>query len=272
VRSYPAAIPAIPEPVPHELPDATARGPIHQVAPERIQLGVPGVGRVLLRAHGAASFDLGAGATEDDAAWLLGGPARQARRILGGRFALAGAGVTIGGRAVALVGRGASGKSVAAAALARRGHPVLADSALEVDAGGERPRALPTTAAPELWPDVLGLLGLSEDEGETVRPALRKRAYGFDAGSEAPLHAVVVLKRGSDNGETTIRRLPGGQALSIVLQATAMWPLVLPVGVGPQHFAWAVAIAGAASAAIVVSDRFDENVEAVADAVEEVAA
>jgi hypothetical protein len=242
------------------------------VAPERIQLGVPGVGRVLLRAHGAAFFDLADGASEDDAAWLLGGPARQARGLFGGRFALAGAGVTIGGRAVALIGGGASGKSFTAAALARRGHPVLADSALEVDAGGERPMALPTTAAVELWPDVLGPLGLSEDEGEIVRSVLRKRSYRFGAGSAGPLHAVVALRRGDHTGETTIRRLPGGQALSTVLRHTAMRPLVLPVGVGPQHFAWAAAIAGAASVSIVVSNHFDENVEAVADAVEEIAA
>jgi hypothetical protein len=272
-EAHPAPIAAVAEPVPELLPGATDTGPVHQVAPGRVQLGIPGVGRVLVRADGPASLDLESDAGAEDAGWLLGGPARQAHALLGGRFALAAAGVVIGGRAVALIGGGASGKSVAAAALAQRGHGVLADSALEVevDAAG-RPVALPTRAAVDLWPDVLDPLGLREEDGATVRPALPKRAYAFAAADAALLHAIVALRRQNDAGETKVRPRQGGAALHIVLGHTAMEPLIGPLGAGAAHFEWAVAIARAASTSTLVSDRHDGGITEVVDAIQEVVA
>jgi hypothetical protein len=256
--------------VPAELPGAIGRGPVHQAAPGRVLLDVPGVARALLETDGPAAVERDPDATDEDVAWLLGGPARQARRLLDGGFAIAGAGVSIDGGAVAIVGGGASGKSVAAAALAQRGHGLLADSALEVDPDG--PTALPSAGAAQLWPGILEALELDADAGAVVRPALAKRAYPFPTAPPAPLTRLVALRRRPDVGPLETQPLRGGSALDMVLEHTAMAPLIAPLGLGAEHFAWAVAVARSAPVTVVVADRHDDNAPEIADAIEAVAA
>jgi hypothetical protein len=90
-------------------------------------------------------------------------PARTVRHLLNNqvvplvrstdRLVLHAAGIVLPRGAIALVGRGGAGKSTLAAALARRGHPLLCDDALEVDASGRVPEARPGGDTLRVWPD-----------------------------------------------------------------------------------------------------------------------
>jgi hypothetical protein len=296
-------------PVPEHLDGAVHTGPLDAAAPGRYLLVLPGVGRFLVTAADPAGItvtvDSAPGATDADLACLLDGPIRQACRLLRGGYALRGAGVVIGGGAVAITGLPASGKSAVAAALARRGCPVLADGAQPIRFGPAAPAAAATTttsatasaaastsaaasaaaAVPggrlrggpvawpaddgvQIWRDVIDDLGLDPDDGEPVRPGLAKRRFRFPAAGPAPLAAVVVLHREPDVGDVRVEQLRGREAMDAVVTYTAMRPLIAPLGLGGQHFAWSVRLTGSVRVMLVRSDRHRRDLADVADAVE----
>jgi hypothetical protein len=75
-----------------------------------------------------------------------------------GALVLHGATVTVGGKAIALVGQTGVGKSTLAAALAARGHVLLADDGAVVEVSGPCATALPLYPSLRLWPDAAGAL------------------------------------------------------------------------------------------------------------------
>lgn len=256
--------------VPAHLPDAVWTGPVHQVAPGRVLLSIPGLARVLVSAEREPVVEADSGTDPRDLQWLLDRPAREARDLLAGRLALRAATVVIDGRAVALIGHGACGKSIVAAALAARGHGVLSDHRLVLDVGTGA-HAYPTDARLDLWPDAAEMLGLPADEGSVVRPALAKRAYQYPAAEAAPLALVVEFDHGADVGEPKHRPLLGGEAIARLHTATAGRPLLEPLGLRPAHFLWMVQIAKAAEVVRLEVDRDRQDPGKVADAVEELA-
>lgn len=77
-----------------------------------------------------------------------------------GRLVLHGSAVDVGGRAVVLLGEKGAGKSTTAAALLARGHTLLTDDLVAVDAGGDGPRVLPGPTQMKLWPESADVLDL----------------------------------------------------------------------------------------------------------------
>lgn len=254
--------------VPAVLEDAFWTGPVHQVARGRILLTVPGLARALIQAGGEVRVQAQPTAEPADVRWLRDRPVREAGELLAGRFALRAAAVVIGGSAVALVGYGACGKSIAAAALALRRYGILSDHRLELDVGNGV-RAQPTSSDLDLWPVAAGLLGLPLQEGALIRSALAKRAYRFPAAESAPLRLVVALDQESAVGKPRSTRLHGGDAISRLHSATAGRLLIEPLDLRPAHFAWMVQIAQAAEVVRLEVDRDLIDPNQVADAVEE---
>lgn len=262
-------------PVPERLDGGTHNGPLDSAAPGRYLLALPGVGRVLVQStvDGGVrvTVERSPGAADDDVAWLLAGPVRQVCWVMRGRFALRGCGVVIDGRATALLGPGASGKSAVTAALARRGHGLLADGALPIrfEPG---PVAGPADEHVQLWPDMAGRLGFDDSAGEPVRAGLAKRRHRFDPAGAAPLAAVVVLHRGAGVGALATRPATGWNATGALVAHTAMYPVIEPLGAAARHFQWCTRLAVAVRVVHLRFDRHHGDPHAVADAVEQLSA
>jgi len=267
-------------PVPDHLDGATHAGPVHAAAPGRYLLRLPTVGRFLVAAvEGGIQVTVqpAPSATTADVACFLAGPIRQACWLLRGAFALRGCGVVIDGRAVAITGVTAAGKSAVTAALAQRGHGLLADGALPLRLGGDLDGGVGPIAGSadhdvQLWPDIVTRLGLDAAAGEMIRPGLAKRRYRFGAAAATPLAAIVALHRGMDVGAPVAERSRGLAAVGPIANCTAMRPLVVPFGQAAGHFGWATRLALRVPVVHLRVDRLDRDLPAVADAVEAVAA
>jgi hypothetical protein len=135
-------------------------------------------------------------------------------------FPLHAACVRMGDGAIALAGRTGAGKSTLAAALARRGHSLVADDICIVESL-DSGRALVRPGFPrlKLWNDALQALGISSDG--MVRAALGKHKYhfyepeGFDP-SPVALHGIYFLDRSPAARRQEIRPEHGAQAVTAV--------------------------------------------------------
>lgn len=252
------------ETVPSTLDGGERAGPLHQVCGDEVLIDLPSVARVLVRGGAVAGVQAAPGTHADDVAWLLDGHVRQVAALQRGEFALRASAVTIDGRAVALCGRPAVGASALAAGLAQRGHPVLADGWLPVDA--VTTRVEPVTSEIALWPDIAALVGAGE--GRPVRPGLEKRRHAYTAGREAPLETLVVVSRYDWEAEASADLVKGGSALEQVLELMCQPYLAGPLGREGGRFAWAAALASRCAVHVLEIDRFRAGVEEPALAVE----
>jgi hypothetical protein len=169
-------------------------GPILEATAEAVLFRIPRVGRFLVRAEGPVLVERAPGASDGDLECFRDGPVSAARALLLGRVVLGAAAVAIHGKAVAVCGVSGAGKSAVAAALAQRGHAVLADSVTAIADDASRTVA-PVSPELVLWPDTACELGLDERCGRRVRAGLKAHAYqlGPDPVAE-PLAQVVFLR------------------------------------------------------------------------------
>lgn len=226
--------------VPDRLEDPVFAGPVVQATRTTVLLRLPNVGRFLVEARGRVRVEREAGACDADVRCFLDGPVTAARALLRGVIPLDAAAVAVDGGAVVISGRSGVGKSALAAALALRGHSVLADSVALVEPA-ESPAGVPAVSVrgPEvvLWPDVVAALGLDYASGRIVRPGLTKRA--FRLGPEpapAPLHTVVLLGTDTLVAEPQVRSLSGHEKTVPLGRSSWFGQLVAPMGLEPVRF------------------------------------
>lgn len=134
--------------------------------------------------------------TVEDAATYLLGPVLGLVLRLRGISSLHASAVAIGGVAVALVGPAGAGKSTTAAALAGRGHALVADDVLALRASGDGVLAQPAYPYLRLWPDVVPALYGHGVELPPLTPNWDKRGLRLDRAFHPhplPLGAVYVL-------------------------------------------------------------------------------
>lgn len=135
--------------------------------------------------------------TVEDAGTYLLGPVLGLVLRLRGIPSLHASAVAIDGVAVALVGPAGAGKSTTAAALAARGHALVADDVLPLldqDEGGIRVQ--PAYPHLRLWPDVVPALFGADAELPPITPNWEKRGLRLDEAFHPhplPLAAVYVL-------------------------------------------------------------------------------
>jgi hypothetical protein len=127
--------------------------------------------------------------------------------------------------AVAFAGRGGAGKSTLIAALARRGHPLLADDAVRVTRHAERHEAHPGYPSLRLWPDVhRSLFGTSAQSRRATHYSAKRRIAASGllpvADGSTPLAAICLLDRRRRAGSVSMRALSPKEALMDLLPLT----------------------------------------------------
>lgn len=218
------------------LPGATVRGPVVDAGPGEVLLRVP-PGRFLVRRDEPVRLERAPRAADADVRCFLEGPVVAASAFLRGLLPLRAAAVVVAGRAVAIVGASAAGKSAVAAALAQRGHAVLSDAVTPVALTAQGPTVEPVAPEPVLWPDMVEALGLDPDAGRIVRPALPKRAFRLARhDAPAPLGFVVLLRRDGRLETPAIHAVTGAESVALLPAASWHRPLVEPLGLSVLRF------------------------------------
>jgi hypothetical protein len=206
--------------VPPKLDRPDHIGPIFQTrGRSEYLLALPGTGRILVRNGNEVTVDPETGADDRTTSAILTDTIQAVLWHQRGLLPLQASAVMIGGRAVALCGPPASGKSTLAALLAAQGCAVVADGLCLVDAReGEPVSVLPGCTRLRLWADALERLGIGST---ALQRALTGRdAFFLDCGSPVPrarsaLGAVVVLSRG-ESRRVELGRMRGTLAVNLL--------------------------------------------------------
>lgn len=253
--------------VPASLPDAMHRSALVEANKQRALFQLKTVGRFLVEPGRPTIVERAPGATDHDIECFLRGPVAALRLGLSGHFALRGAAVDIGGRALAVCGV-ATGTSSLVAALALEGCAVLADGVICVE--GNPPGVAPIPEARPvlvtLWPDSMKALGLDPSSGGVVRPVLSSRTFvlGPPPSGPVPLGALVALGASdSPHAVTTPEALTGFAAVATILKAFWHPHLVEDLGMAKEQFRWAAAIAGSTPTVILTRRRSETSVPLV---------
>lgn len=178
--------------VPESLGAVAGRGPLCEISGERFLLRVPGIGRFLISAGREIAFEIDGRIAEEDAAVFLAGVAFGILLHQRGQIVLNGSAVAVNGRAVVFCGASGVGKSALAAALVKRGCPLVADDICAVSNDGVHP----DIGMLKLWQDAIEKLGLGDARDERVRSCLEKfhvRPSQICAGA-VPLGAVYAMR------------------------------------------------------------------------------
>lgn len=142
-----------------------------------------------------------------------------------GRFVLHASTVMIDGVAAAFSGPSGRGKSTLAAALARAGHPLIADDITVIETEGERPVVRPGFPRVKLWPDSADALRHDVGSLPLIHPARTKRSVQVAAGfrpEAVPLARCYLLE---DGEEESVSPMPGKETIISLIQTTyqASW-------------------------------------------------
>jgi hypothetical protein len=166
------------------------------------------------------------GATVEDTATYLLGPAMGFALRLRGVTSLHASSIAFGDRAVAFVGPAGAGKSTLAAAFARRGNAILTDDVAPLVDDGDRFQVQPAYRRVRLWPDSVEFLFGTSDALPRITPNWEKRFLNLDgdrfrfAPGPLPLAAIYVLAPREERGEPLIEDLPERSALMKLVSHT----------------------------------------------------
>jgi hypothetical protein len=198
-----------------DMPDHVA--PVFQTkGRSEYLLALPGTGRILVQDGRKVTVDPDPEADPTDTGAFLTGTIQAVLWHQRGLLPLHACAVAIDGRAVALAGPPAGGKSTLAAVLSAKGYQVLADDICIVDVrDGADIKVLPISPQLRLWCDALDHLGIPT--GGLRRALSSKEQFLLDrraGGAREPrtLAAVVVLLR-QLTGALSIERLHGALAV-----------------------------------------------------------
>lgn len=244
------------------------RGPVVEASREQMILRIPRVGRFVVRAGEEVAVERAPGATDADVRCFLQGPVAAAEALLGGAIPIHASAVEIDGRAVVLAGLSGAGKSGLAAALALRGHALLADAVTSLG-----PVIEPHAPAPVLWPDLVAQLDLDPAAGELVRPALPQRAFPAlapEAGA-APLGAVVYVGRNALYPAPVVEAMTGGEKATALVGTAWFRRVVEGLSLAGNRFGQIAEIAASTRFVKVIRPRDACSVIELADLVEEAA-
>jgi hypothetical protein len=162
---------------------------------------------------------------EDTATYLLG-PVLGFVLRLRGITCLHASAVTVGDRAIALLGPPSAGKSTTAAEFSRMGHPVLADDIVALSERDAIVRVQPAYPQLRLWPESVALLYGAADALPRLTPTWDKRALDLTRNGcrfqeqPLPLAAIYVLAERSPDPEPRMEGLQGRESLLTLLANT----------------------------------------------------
>jgi hypothetical protein len=233
------------EPVPIALENPGATGPTWAMAGDKFLLRLPGIARFLLSGGRAIAFAPEDGTPVEDVAIFLTGSVFGILLHQRGSVVLHASAVLAGGKAVMFCGPSGAGKSTTAAALGRRGFPLVTDDvcAISFTAAGA-PFVYPDGRQLKLWAQAIDRLGLAR--GDAVRHRIEKFyvAPERSSGEAIPLAAVYVLREARPPVVPGIER-PNVVDAALLLRRNAYRPqLVTEMGRRANYFFAATAIAG----------------------------
>ena len=205
-----------------------------------VLLDFPTIARMLVRAGKEILIDLVPSSDEGEVrSYLLGtafGVLCHQRKIT----PLHASAIDVADGCVAFVGASGSGKSTLVAALARRGHPVIADDVgfVQLDEKGNV-QVWPGIRRIRLWEDAVNTLGYDG-------PGVEREMHGYNkyfvpvppvrnASEGRPLRRVYQLDAASD-GSAEVRRLHGAAALEVFIQNIYRLNFAEHLGYKPHAF------------------------------------
>lgn len=156
------------------LTEGMQLGPFLWASENALWLRVPGVARFLVRDGKEIRIAPEPGADEDSIRVFLLGSAFGAILFQRGHLVLHGNAIRIGDYCMVCAGDSGAGKSTLAAAFMQRGHQILADDVVPVDA---QCRALPGFPRIKLWQDTADHLKIHTGGLRRIRPDIHK--YNF---------------------------------------------------------------------------------------------
>ncbi len=161
---------------------------------ERCGVSIEGVAHFEARSGTQILVDPSHGADPAQVRLFLLGTVLGALMMQRGHLVLHGNAVRVGDGCVVVLGHSGAGKSTLAAEFARRGHQVLSDDVVPLDAAGN---ALPGRPRIHLWRDALEQLGLFDPALERVHHQHEKFVVPLADPPEAPLpvRGIYVLER-----------------------------------------------------------------------------
>jgi hypothetical protein len=159
-----------------------------------------------------------------------------------GRFALHASTVEVGDGAIAVAGRSGAGKSTAALALHRAGHPLVTDDVSAVRWSAGTPEVVPYGRPWHVWPDTAAALGLDLTGAVRVEPAQPKLSLPALPSAPVTLRAIAVLRPDPAARAVTATRVTGVAAVHVLL-ANAYRVRILARLWRTDLFSWATALA-----------------------------
>lgn len=211
--------------------------------PSVFWMDVPDVARLRVEDGQRLIVELAGGATESDARAYLLGSALGALLHQRGLLPLHASAVEIDGKAYAFTGHSGAGKSTLALALAQRGHKLLCDDIVAIDATGSVPVCWPGLVNVKVWGETLAAAGHVADGLEQVLPTLDKYRLPVTGLAEyrgLPLGGIFALAAGA---EALIDPISGADAAALLIANTFRGQLVRPMQRERSHFDQCVAVA-----------------------------
>lgn len=231
----------------------------------RVGIDVPNVGRYACEDGARITIQAAPGVPPARLRLFLLGSALGALLAQRGLLVLHGNAFVVDGAAAIVLGHSGAGKSTLAAEMHRRGHVVLSDDVVPVDAAG---RALPGWPRIKLWQDALDRIGVATAGLDRVDPAFAKFHVPLDRSPGAlapvPVRWLYVL----DRHEGPLRVVPvTGAAAFTSLHEHSYRNEILVGDLRRTHLARAAALAGTTRLARVERPHGVDSVAASADAI-----
>ncbi|MDQ6522856.1 hypothetical protein RB608_04550 [Nocardioides sp. LHD-245] len=232
---------------------------------ERVGLDVPGVGRYVCERGTRITVEPAPGASADALRLFLLGSALGVLLTQRGLLVLHGNAFVVDGACTVVLGHSGAGKSTLAAEMHRRGHVVLSDDVVPVDATG---CALPGWPRIKLWQDALDRLGLPSSGLDRVGAGFDKFHVPLERGAlgpgAVPVRWIYVL----DRYDGPLRVVPvTGAAAFTILHEHSYRNEILVGELRRTHLARSAALARVARLARVDRPRGVDSVASSADAI-----
>ncbi|MCR1784050.1 hypothetical protein KVF89_16035 [Nocardioides carbamazepini] len=232
---------------------------------DRIGIDVPGIGRYVCERGARITVAPAAGASADALRLFLLGSALGVLLTQRGLLVLHGNAFVVDGACAVVLGHSGAGKSTLAAEMHRRGHLVLSDDVVPIDAAG---RALPGWPRIKLWRDALDRLGLPTSGLDRVGQGFDKFHVPLErsAGSPEPVPVrwIYVL----DRHDGPLRVVPvAGAAAFTSLHEHSYRNEILVGELRRTHLARSAGLARVARLARVDRPRGVDSVASSADAI-----
>lgn len=160
------------------ITDGTRLGPFLWSTPRALWLNIPQVARFLVEDGSRIAISPCAGVDEASIRVFLLGSALGALLFQRGLLVLHGNAIRVGDACMVCVGASGAGKSTTAAGFLQRGHAILADDVVAIDALG---RALPGFPRLKLWQETAARLDIETGDLARIRPTLEKYHYPLAA-------------------------------------------------------------------------------------------